>query len=72
MATTEMHTLYPTQSKSCLPQEVEAITSSDVQHPIDITTEKRISRKLDLHIIPWLFFMWYALTNLSKAKQCPR
>ncbi|KIW53594.1 hypothetical protein PV05_09151 [Exophiala xenobiotica] len=59
MATTEMHTLYPTQSKSCLPQEVEAITSSDVQHPIDITTEKRISRKLDLHIIPWLFFMWF-------------
>ncbi|OAL17859.1 hypothetical protein AYO22_11203 [Fonsecaea multimorphosa] len=59
MATTKMHTFYPTQSKTCLPQEVEAVTTSDGQHPIDITTEKRITRKLDLHIIPWLFFMWF-------------
>ena len=29
------------------------------QHEIDPVIEKRVTRKCDIHIIPWLFGIWY-------------
>ena len=33
-------------------------TNVDGQYEIDPAVEKRITRILDIHIMPWLFFMW--------------
>lgn len=39
-------------------EHIEASAANHTHSEIDPTDEKRITRKFDLHIIPWLFFMW--------------
>ena len=65
MVARETRILEQTRSKLNNPLEVEDVAVSDDQRPIDTATEKRITRRLDLHILPLVFFMWYAIPNLT-------
>lgn len=38
---------------------VESIRHSQVHYEIDPTLSKCLDRKFDVHIIPWLFGIWY-------------
>lgn len=37
---------------------VEKLSAVDVQYEIDPVLDKRVTRKFDLHILPWLFGIW--------------
>jgi hypothetical protein len=41
-------------------RRVEKLTTVDVQYEIDAVIDKRVTRKFDFHILPWLFGIWYA------------
>ncbi|KXH34930.1 hypothetical protein CSIM01_01966 [Colletotrichum simmondsii] len=51
---------------------VESIRRSQVHYEIDPTLSKRLDRKIDVHIIPWLFGIWlFAFidrSNIGNAK----
>ena len=36
----------------------QARTAAQSQHELDAVIEKGITRKFDVHIIPWLFGIW--------------
>lgn len=38
---------------------VERIRQSQAHYEIDPVLSKRLDRKFDVHIIPWLFGIWY-------------
>jgi hypothetical protein len=40
-------------------------TFNNGQDEINSVDEKLVTRKLDLHIMPWLFFMWYVSSMRS-------
>lgn len=39
-----------------------------VDGTIDVQLDKRLNRKFDLHILPWLFGIWYAMMKKSILK----
>lgn len=43
---------------------VEALRQEQTHTEIDRQLDKRIDRKFDLHIMPWLFGIWYMLWNI--------
>ena len=51
--------------KGSEPVQIETLGSNDHQDDIPPSVEKRITRKFDLHIMPWLFLMWYVLPVVS-------
>ena len=46
---------------------VEKVTTVDIQYDIDPVREKRLTRKFDLHILPWLFGIWQVDQLTSKG-----
>jgi hypothetical protein len=40
---------------------VEKVSAVDIRYEIDPLIDKRVTRKFDLHILPWLFGIWYAV-----------
>jgi hypothetical protein len=58
MAMNEMSIPDDFSSKANQVQHIEAFSTNRTHPEIDHADEKRITRKFDLHIIPWLFFMW--------------
>lgn len=58
MATMNEMSILDDSTKTDTVQHVEAFTPSQDHREIDPIDDKRITRKFDLHIIPWLFFMW--------------
>ena len=37
---------------------IEKVTTIHDQYEIDPVLEKRVDRKIDMHILPWLFGIW--------------
>jgi hypothetical protein len=58
MTMDEMSIPDDSSSKTNQVHHIEAFATNQSHPEIDPTDEKRITRKFDLHIIPWLFFMW--------------
>jgi hypothetical protein len=36
----------------------EKLATAEIRHEIDPVIDKRVTRKFDLHILPWLFGIW--------------
>jgi hypothetical protein len=48
---------------------VEKLTAVDIQYEVDPVIDKRVTRKFDLHILPWLFGIWYA-ARIHEGESC--
>ncbi len=42
---------------------IEKAEALEAQNAIDPVLDKKVTRKCDLHIIPWLFGIWYVYRN---------
>jgi hypothetical protein len=58
MTMNEMSIPDDSSSKANELHHIEALSTDQTHREIDPIDDKRITRKFDLHIIPWLFFMW--------------
>lgn len=51
--------------------QIETLAATrDGQDNISPIDERRVTRKFDLHIMPWLFLMWYA-SSIQRIVSCP-
>jgi hypothetical protein len=51
---------------------VEKLNTVETQHETDPVIDRRVTRKFDLHILPWLFGIWLLAfidrSNIGNAK----
>lgn len=50
-------------------RHVEKVSAAGIQHEVDPVIDKRVTRKFDRHILPWLFGIWYAV-RVHKGETC--
>ena len=51
---------------------IESLRGAEAQYQIDPVVDRRVTRKFDLHILPWLFGIWLLAfidrSNIGNAK----